>query len=99
MGALLPDVADKGLEVTGSYRLGPASDLPEGGQRVGGDAIEGAAGGSLELVSDLRHGDSRRVPEQHVDVVRGVARRKDAGMDAACLAFEEGGEPRVHARV
>jgi len=96
MGALVADVRDKRLKVAGSYGLGPVADLPECVQRMGGDAVEGVARGSLQPVSDLRHGRSRRVAKEHMDMVRCVARRKDAGIYAACLAFEEGAEPRVH---
>jgi len=62
-------------------------------------AVEGSTGRSLQELSEARHGDSRRVSEQDVDVVIGVSGSEKAGVSAACLAFEECGEPPVHARV
>jgi hypothetical protein len=51
-------------------------------------AVEGSTGRSLQELSEVGHGDSRRESPQNVDVVIGVAGREKAGVDAARRGVE-----------
>ena len=88
--ALLPDVADERVEVGRANRFGPVADLPESQRMVGGETVEGAAGRSLQQMSDLRDGNSWWVSQQHMHVVSGVACRENPSVKAARFTLEQG---------
>ncbi len=58
---------------------------------VGGETVEGAAGRSLQQMSDLRDGNSWWVSQQHMHVVSGVACRENPSVKAAGALYARAG--------
>lgn len=99
MRSLSSDVGDEVLE--GGWRdgLGPVADLPDESLRLGQGEMERATGGSLEAVGDLCDRDTRRMTDNDVDVVVGIAGRDEQAVERSGLSFEQSGEPDVQAWV
>jgi transposase len=95
MCSLATDVGIEGIERRRTDGLGPVADLPDAPLGLGQRDVERATRRSLQAMRDLRDRDARRMTDNDVDVVVGIAGCEEHAVERSGFAFEQRGKPRI----